>query len=98
VKRVLAAAPGEGDEAAERGGESGDPAEDEPGAWPRELREPADEGPADRGRAEEDDRVERHHPPPHLGLGTELQGRVDPGREGDARRAERHQEDERDRE
>ena len=52
------------------------------------LREPADQGAADRRRAEEDDRVERHHPAAHLGRDGELQGRVDRRREGDGGGAE----------
>ena len=48
------------------------------------LGEPAGERGADRGRAEEDDRVERHHPAAHLRVGGELQRGVDRGREDDA--------------
>ena len=45
-------------------------------------------GPPSGGRAEEDDRVERHHPAAHLRGGGELQAGVDPGGEGDRADAE----------
>ena len=54
------------------------------------LGEPARDRGADRRRAEEDDRVERHHAAASADR-AELQGRVDAGREGDAGRAERDQ-------
>ena len=48
------------------------------GARAERLGEPAHERRADRRRAEEDDRVERHHAPAHGRLDGELQGRVHP--------------------
>ena len=85
-----------GDGAAERRRERRDAAEDEPGARARDLGEPADERPADRRRAEEDDRVEGHHAAPHRRRRTELEGRVDRGREGHAGEAERREREHRD--
>ena len=56
---------GEGDRAAAGRGERRDTGEHEAGPGAGDLREPADDRAADRGRAEEDDRVERHHPAAH---------------------------------
>src|SRR4051794_36409816 len=47
------------------------------------LCQPAGKGGADRGRAEEDDRVEGHYPAAHLGGDRQLQGGVDRCGEGD---------------
>src|SRR5438105_3620030 len=62
-----------------------DGAEHEPGARAVGLREPADEGRPDRRRAQEDDRVQRHHAPARGSGGGELQRRVHARGERDAR-------------
>ncbi len=57
------------------GREGGDGGERQRGARARGLREPARDRAADRRRAQEDRRVERHHAAAHRGLGGELQAR-----------------------
>src|SRR5204863_3643390 len=97
-RRPLALAPAldriearEGGPGPDGGDEPGGPRQDEPRAGIDRLAEPARERAADRRRAKEDNRVERHHTPPHGRLGGELERRVDTSREGNARRAERKQ-------
>ena len=72
--------PREGDAGRPGGGEAGDRRQQQRHPRVIGLREPAGERAADRGRAEEDDRVERHHPAAHRRLDRELQGRVDRSR------------------
>ena len=57
----------EGDSGEQGAGDPGDSRHHQGRARVDRLREPAGERPADRRRAEEDDRVERHHPAAHAG-------------------------------
>ena len=74
---------------ADRDREAGDAGRQERRPRADRLAEPAGDRPADDGRAEEDDRVDGHHPAAHLRLGGELQARVDPRRERDRTDPER---------
>ena len=62
-----------------------EPTQRDAGARTPQLAHDADDGPADRRAAEEDDRLQREHASPHLGRGLHLHDRGGRGQEGDAR-------------
>src|SRR6266487_1046607 len=71
--------PPEGESSAGGRRQRRDPREDEVRAWAEGLGEPAGERAADRGRAQEDDPVERHDTAAHRRLDLELELGVDAG-------------------
>src|SRR5215207_2061796 len=74
-------------------GERGNPADPEPGARAELLRDPTDDGAADRGATEERHREQRRYPSPHLGRALGLEDAVGHGGERDARRTDRNEDE-----
>src|SRR5215216_3935167 len=65
----------------------------EPGTRPELLRDPTDDGAADRGTTEERHGEQRRHPSPHLGRALGLEDAVGHGGERDARRTDRNEDE-----